>query len=115
MSALPIAAQLNSALYAPLVILLVAYAVLAILAGRARGHEDRASADRYAGYGFGLVLLSAVWTVVLVLSAVVSYPSRFYDMLIIIVVIIVFFALLVGASFTITELIPRALRRGDNR
>ena len=80
MSALPIAANLNSAMYAPLVILLVGYVVLAILANRARGHEDRASADRFAGYGFGLVLLSAVWTVVLLLSAVVSYPSRFYDM-----------------------------------
>ena len=115
MSALPIAANLNSAMYAPLVILLVGYAVLGILAARARGHEDRASADRFAGYGFGLVLLSAVWTVILLLSAVVSYPSRFYDMVIIVVVMLVFFALLVVVFFLLTELLPRALRRGDNR
>lgn len=115
MSALPIAANLDSIMYAPLVILLVAYALLGILANRARGHEDRAGAERFAGYGFGLVLLAAVWTVVLLLSAVVSYPSRFYDMVIIVFVILVFFALLVAAFFAITELIPRALRRGDNR
>jgi len=114
-SALPIAANLNSAMYAPLVILLVGYAVLAILANRARGHEDRATADRFAGYGFGLVLLATVWTVVLLLSAVVSYPERFQDMVIILVVILVFFALLVAAFFVITELIPRALRRGGSR
>lgn len=115
MSALPIAANLNSAMYAPLVILLVGYAVLAILANRARGHEDRAAADRFAGYGFGLVLLSAVWTVILLLSAVVSYPSRFQDMVIIVIVILVFFALLVVVFFALTEWIPRKLRRGDSR
>jgi hypothetical protein len=112
---LPIAANLNSAMYAPLVILFVGYAVLAILANRARGHDDRASAERFAGYSFGLVLLAAVWTVVLLLSAMVSYPSRFQDMVIILVVMLVFFALLVLMFFVLTELIPRALRRGGNR
>jgi hypothetical protein len=56
-----------------------------------------------------------VWTVVLLLSAIVSYPSRFYDMVIIIVVIVVFFTLFIVLLFAIVELIPRALRRGGDR
>jgi hypothetical protein len=112
---LPIAANLPSAMYWPLVLLLVGYAVLAVLANRARGHDDRASAERFAGWGFLCVLASAVWTVVLLLSAIVSYPSRFYDMVIIIVVIVVFFTLFIVLLFAIVELIPRALRRGGDR
>lgn len=115
MTALPIAANLDSIMYTPLVILLVGYAVLALLAGRARGHEDRDTAERYGGIAFGLVLASVVWSVVLLLSAVVSYPSRVYDMFLIIVVIIVFFMLLIVIFFAITELIPRALKRGGDR
>jgi hypothetical protein len=111
----PIAAQLPSAMYAPLVILLVAYAVLGILANRARGREDRAGADRYSGIAFALVLVAAVWTVVILLSAVVSYPTRVYDMILIILVILAFFALLVLAFFAIVEWIPRTLRRGGDR
>ena len=112
---LPIAANLPSSMYIPLGILLVAYAVLSILGNRARGREDRDTAERYATIAFALVLASAVWAVVLLLSSVVGYPQRFYDMIIIIVVILVFFALLVVAFFAIVELIPRAFRRGDDR
>jgi hypothetical protein len=112
---LPIAANLPSSMYIPLGILLVAYAVLAILGNRARARDDRASAERYAGIAFALVLAAAVWSVVLLLSSIVSYPSRFYDMVIIIAVILAFFALLVVAFFGIVELIPRAFRRGGDR
>jgi cytochrome bd-type quinol oxidase subunit 2 len=115
MTALPIAANLDSIMYTPLVLLLVGYALLAILANRARSHEDRDTAERYAGIAFALVLAAVVWSVVLLLSAVVSYPSRVWDMFLIIIVIIVFFALLIVILFALTELIPRALRRGDDR
>jgi hypothetical protein len=115
MSSLPIAANLPSAMFTPLVILIVVYAALAILAGRARGKEDNAGADRFATWGFGVVLLSAVYVVVLLVSAAVGYPSRVYDMLIILFVIGVFFALLLFVFFLLAELIPSALRRGDDR
>jgi hypothetical protein len=112
---LPIAAQLPSAMYTPVVVLIVAYAVLSILAGRARSHEDRAGADRFSNWAFLIVLVFAAYAVVLLLSAIVSYPSRFYDMVLIIFVIAAFFALLLFAFFLLTEGIPRALRRGRDR
>jgi hypothetical protein len=104
--------SLPSAMYTPLVVLVVAYAVLSILAGRARSHDDRARADRWANIAFAVVLLAAAYALVLLITALVSYPSRSSDMVTIIIVIAVFFALLLFAFFLIAELIPHALRRG---
>jgi hypothetical protein len=115
MSALPIAANLSSTMYAPLVLLLVGYAVLNVLSTRARAGDDNARADRMSGIAFALVLAAAVYTVVLLVSAVVGYWQRVYDMLIILLVILAFFALLLFVFFLIAELIPRALRRGGDR
>jgi cell division protein FtsW (lipid II flippase) len=114
MMVLPIA-QLPSALYTPVVILLVLYAVLSVLGNRARSNDDRAQADRFTNWAFLVVLVFAVYAVVLLLASVISYPSRFYDMVIIIIVIGVFFALLLFAFFVIAEVIPNALRRGRDR
>ncbi len=112
---LPIASNLPSAMYTPLVVLIVGYALLSIMSGRARGHEDRATAERYATIAFGLVLLAAVYVVVLLIAAVFSYPGRFTDMLIILIVVGLFFALLLFVFFLIAEVIPGALRRGRER
>ena len=113
MSALPIAANLSSTLYAPLVLMLAGLAVVNVMATRARAADDHAGAERLAGIGFALVLASAAYAVVLLLAAVIGYWQRVYDMLIILFVILVFFALLLFVFFVIAELIPRALRRGD--
>jgi hypothetical protein len=115
MSSLPIAANLPSAMFTPLVVLLAVYGLLSILAGRARAAEDQAQADRFATWAFGIVLVSAAYVVVLLIASIFSYPSRFYDMVVILVVIGVFFALLLFAFFAIAELIPRTLRRGGDR
>jgi uncharacterized membrane protein len=112
---LPIAANLPSGMYTPFVVVLVGYALLSIMASRARGHDDRAKAEQYDGIGFGLVLIAAAYAVVLLLAAVFSYPSRTYDMLIILVVVGVFFALLLFLFFLLAEVIPGALRRGRGR
>ena len=114
MSGLPIA-QLPSAMYAPLVLLLVAYAGLGVMATRARAGDDDPRAERLTGIAFVLVLAAAAYTIVLLLSAVIGYWQRVYDMLIILFVILVFFALLLFVFFLIAELIPRALRRGGDR
>ena len=111
---LPIA-QLPSAMYTPVVLLLIAYAVLSVLANRARSNDDRAGAERFSNWAFLLVLLFAVYTVVILIAAVFGYPDRFYDMVLIILVITVFFALLLFAFFVLAEVIPRALRRGGDR
>ena len=113
---LPIAAtNLPSAMYTPLVVLIVGYAALSILSGRARGHDDRAAAERYATLAFGLVLVAAAYAVVLLITALIQYPNRMSDMLIILIVIGGFFALLLFVLLLITEVLPGALRRGRGR
>jgi cell division protein FtsW (lipid II flippase) len=111
---LPIA-QLPSAMYTPVLLLLIAYAVLSILANRARSKDDRAGSDRFTNWAFLVVLVFAAYAVVLLIASVFSYPSRFYDMVVIIFVIVAFFALLLFAFFVIAEVIPHALRRGRDR
>jgi hypothetical protein len=115
MSSLPIAANLPSSTFAPLVLLLLGTAVLSILASRARGHDDRERAERLTGIGFLLVLAAAAYTLVLVIAAIVGYYQRVWDMLIILFVFIVFFTLLLFVFFLLAEVIPRALRRGGER
>ena len=62
----PIAAEnLPSSMYTPLVVLLVAYALLTILAGRARRTRTARGADRWANIAFAVVLVAAVYAVVL--------------------------------------------------
>jgi len=106
------AESLPSAMYTPLVLLIAVYAVLSVLAGRARSHDDRAKSERFANFAFAIVLVAAAYAVVLLITAIFSYPSRTTDMVTIIIVIGVFFALLLFAFFVIAELIPQALRRG---
>jgi threonine/homoserine/homoserine lactone efflux protein len=109
----PIAAEnLPSSMYTPLVVLLALYAVLNILAGRARSHDDRARAERWANIAFAVVLVTAVYAVVLLITGIFSYPSRSSDMVTIILVMGVFFALLLFVFFLLAEVIPHALRRG---
>ena len=114
MMMLPIA-QLPSAMYAPVVLLLIAYALLSVLANRARSNDDRAAVERFSNWAFLLVLVFAAYVVVILIAAVFGYPSRFYDMVLIIFVIAAFFALLLFAFFLLAEGIPRALRRGRDR
>ena len=106
------AENLPSSMYTPLVVLLAAYAVLNILAGRASSNEDRAQADRWANIGFAVVLIAAAYAVVLLITGIFSYPSRSSDMITIILVMAAFFALLLFAFFLFAEVIPHALRRG---
>jgi threonine/homoserine/homoserine lactone efflux protein len=106
------AENLPSGLYTPLVVLLVAYAVLTLLAGRARANEDTDRADRWATWAFGVLMVAALYTIVLVIAAVFNYPSRSTDMVTIVLVICAFFGLLLFAFFLIAELLPAALRRG---
>jgi hypothetical protein len=115
MTMLPIAANLPSAMFTPFVLLIVAYALLTIMASRARGKDDRAATDRWANIAFAVVLIAAAYALVMLLSAIFSYPSRFYDMVIILVVIGVFFGLLLFVFFLLAEVVPGALRRGRDR
>jgi hypothetical protein len=110
---LPIAAEnLPSSMYTPLVVLLVIYVALILVAGRARGAENTERTDRFETYAFGVLLIAALYTIVLVISAVFAYPSRSTDMVTIILVICAFFALLLFAFFLLAEWIPGRFRGG---
>ncbi len=106
------AENLPSGLYTPLAVLLVVYAVLILLENRARANEDTEGADRWAMWAFGVLMVAALYTIVLVIAAVFNYPSRSTDMVTIVLVVCGFFALLLFAFFLIAELLPAALRRG---
>jgi len=111
---LPIAAEnLPSSLYTPLVVLLAIYVALILLASRARAHEDTERTDRWETFAFGVLLIAALYTIVLVISAIFAYPSRSTDMVTIILVICGFFALLLIVFFVLAEWIPQRLRRGS--
>jgi cell division protein FtsW (lipid II flippase) len=112
---LVIASNLPSGMYTPLVLLIVGYAGLSIMAGRALANEDRPRAERFGTYAFALVLVAAVYSVVLLIAVIFSYPSRFYDMLVILFVVCAFFALLMFVFFLLSEVIPGAVRRGRGR
>lgn len=109
------AENLPSAMYTPLVVLLVVYVVLGLIAARARAHEDTDRGERFDTFQFAVLLVAALYTIVLVISAVFAYPSRSTDMVTIIVVIGVFFALLLFAFFLIAEWIPGKLSRREER
>jgi hypothetical protein len=106
------ASNLPMALYTPLVVVLAAYAVLSLLASRARSKEDTDGTERFETWAFIVLLVAALYTIVLVISAIFAYPSRSTDMVTILLVVCGFFAVLLFVFFVLAELVPRALGRG---
>jgi hypothetical protein len=115
MTALPIASNLPFGMYMPVVVVLAGFALVSVLAGVARNREDTARAERLGDIAFLLVVLGAVYALVLLIASAVSYPSRFYDMLLIVVVVVGFFALLLFVFFFVGEVLPRGLSRRGRR
>ncbi|HMJ96068.1 MAG TPA: hypothetical protein VK486_09455 [Thermoleophilaceae bacterium] len=115
MTALPIASNLPFGMYMPLVVVLAAFALVSVLGNVARNREDTARAERMVDIAFLLVLLGAVYAVVLLVASAVSYPQRFWDMLLITVVVVGFFAVLLFVFFFLGEVLPRRLGRRGSR
>jgi hypothetical protein len=115
MTGLPIAANLPFGMYMPIVVVLAGFALVSVLAGVARNREDSARAERLGDIAFLLVVLGAAYAVVLLIASAVSYPSRFYDMILITFVVVAFFALLLFVFFFIGEVLPRAVGRRGRR
>jgi hypothetical protein len=115
MTALPIASNLPFGMYVPLVVLLAAFALVSVLGNVARGREDRTRAERMADIAFLVVLLGAVYAAVLLVASAVSYPQRFWDMLLITFVILAFFAVLLFVFFFFGEVLPRRFGRRGSR
>lgn len=115
MTGLPIAAQLPFAMYMPLVALLAGFALVSVLAGLARNRDNTGRAERLGDISFLFVVLGAAYAVVLLIATAVSYPSRFYDMILIVFIVVAFFALLLFLFFFVGEVLPRRLRRRGQR
>jgi hypothetical protein len=113
MNFVPIASNVPFGLYMPIVVLLAGFAAVSVFGNAARGREDRARAEKLADIAFGLVLLAAAYAVVLLIASAVSYPQRFWDMLLITFVILAFFAVLLFVFFFLGEVLPRLGRRGS--
>ncbi|HYP48087.1 MAG TPA: hypothetical protein VEQ61_05570 [Thermoleophilaceae bacterium] len=115
MSALPIAANLPFALYVPLLLLVGAYAVIAIVTGVRRGRGQGEGNERLHDIGFALVLAAAAWTVILLVLSIVSYPGRLFTALGIILVIAVFFTLLLLVLWGLVDMLVSRMGRGGQR
>ena len=113
MTSLPIASNVPFGLYMPIVVVLVGFAAVSLFGNAARGREDTARAEKLADIAFLVVLLGAVYAVVLLIASAVSYPQRFWDMILIIFVILAFFAILLFVFFFLGEVLPRLGRRGS--
>jgi cell division protein FtsW (lipid II flippase) len=111
MTFLPIASNLPFGSYMPLVVVLAGFAVVSVFGNAARAREDRARAEKLTDIAFLLVLVAAVYAVVLLIASAVSYPERFWDMLLITFVILAFFAVLLFVFFFFAEVLPRLARR----
>ena len=111
MTSLPIASNVPFGLYMPIVVVLVGFAAVSLFGNAARGREDMARAEKLADIAFLVVLLGAVYAVVLLIASAVSYPQRFWDMLLITFVILAFFAVLLFVFFFLGEVLPRLGRR----
>lgn len=115
MTSLPIAANLPFAMFLPVMFLLAGFAVVSLLSGVARSREETGRAERLGDIAFLLVVLSAAWAIILLISSAVSYPSRFWDMLLIIFIVVAFFGVLLFLFFFIGEVLPRGLSRRGRR
>ena len=91
--------------YAPLIALALIYAVIfvaAAAAGNRRGPEAR---ERLRDIAFGVGLLAAVYTLILLIVSVISLPDLFVDLVRIVLVVGAFFLALLSLLFAIFELI----------
>lgn len=105
---------LDTALWQPLLIVALIYAVLFVAANVIEGRGDGKTADTVRDLAFGVILLGALYTAGLIILALISRPDLVGDMLLILAIIIVFFGLLVVVLYvTFGKLLPRL--RGGSR
>ena len=99
-------------LYAPLIALALVYGLVFLTAtvlGNRRGPEAR---ERMLDVAFGVGLLAAAYTLVLLIVALVTLPDLVVDLVRIMLVVGAFFAVLLSLLFALFELIfGRGARR----
>ena len=104
--------ELSFSLYLPLVFVGLAFIVLYIVSQVLGSRGNPEQAERMLDISFGLALLAAVYTVLLLLIAVVSEPDVIYDLLSVVLIMTVFFGVLLLVLFGLFELF---FSRGERR
>jgi protein-S-isoprenylcysteine O-methyltransferase Ste14 len=112
---IPLAAtQLSFGMYAPLLLVAFVYVVLRIVAYTAEGRGSESS-ERYQDLAFVVALLMAVYVVVLVVVAAVSFPNSMSKMIEVLVIVCAFFGLLAVVLLAITDYGFGAIGRARKR
>lgn len=102
---------LDTVLWQPLVIAAALYAVLYIIGNVLEG-RDSPKAETVRDVGFGLILLTAAYALVLTIMALVQKMELVGDMLLILLIVVAFFVLLVVLLYAMFELLLPRLRGG---
>ena len=82
---------LDYAIFTPLVYLGLIYGVLNVAGGIVAGRGHRETGETIQTIGFGAILLAAPYTVVLLVLALIEYPSRMEDLAVIFGITFAFF------------------------
>jgi hypothetical protein len=107
--------DLSWGLYVPLILAGVAFGLLSIVAGVVAGRGNAERAERLRDVGFLVLMAMGVWTLVLLLMAIISEPDDVWDMVIITIVIAAFFAILLVVFFAISVAFGGASRMSSRR
>ena len=103
---------LDTVLWQPVVFAALIYAALYVAGNVLDGRGD-SRGETVHDIGFGLILLTGAYSVVLLLMALIQRPSLVGDMLLIIAILVAFFALLVVVLYAVFELLLPRLRGGQ--
>jgi len=95
----------STAFYFPLIALGVVYLVLFVVSRFFAAREEPDTSERMADLAFGVGLLAAGYTVVLLIVAVITLPDLVVDVVRIVLVVGAFFAALLAVLFGIFELL----------
>lgn len=95
---------LDYALFTPLVYLGLIYAVLTVAGGVVENRGHRETGDTIQTIGFGAILLAAPYTVVLLVLALIEYPTRMGDLGLIMGTTFAFFGVVLCVLLVLAEL-----------
>lgn len=103
---------LDTVLWQPVVFAALIYAALYVIGNVLDGRGDPRG-ETVHDIGFGLIVITGAYCVVLLLMALIQRPSLVGDMLLIIAILAAFFALLVVLLYALFELLLPRLRGGE--
>ena len=98
---------MSSSLYTPLLLVAVVYAGLSIAAGVVDRRGDHERGERLLDVAFGVALLAAAYTVILLILSAFDAPARFTDAITTMLVVGAFFVLLLFFLFGVSQVYGR--------